>query len=91
MPPVDEDNDCGGYRDLLAKSFLPFVKAEEKAGRLPRGGLAVLFDKNPMEAGGYAAVLANLADEPVYLTELYEDDADPPVRWWLLLLLLLLL
>jgi hypothetical protein len=45
------------------------------------GGLAVIWDKNQMEAGGYAAVMADLCNEQIYMTPYYDDDADPPVKW----------
>lgn len=48
---------------------------------LDLGGLAVLYDKNPMEATGYAAVMADLMKEVVHLVEYYEKDLDPPVKW----------
>ena len=48
---------------------------------LPKGGLAVVYDKNEMEASGYAAELANVMKEEVHLVEYYEDDPNPPVRW----------
>lgn len=41
--------------------------------RVPGGGLAVLFDKNPMETWGYAAALANLTGEEVHLVPLLMD------------------
>lgn len=43
--------------------------------------LAVIYDKNKMEASGYAAVLADVMKEEVHLTEYYENDSDPPVKW----------
>jgi hypothetical protein len=45
------------------------------------GGLAVIWDKNEMEASGYAAVMADLCDEQVFMAPYYENDADPPVKW----------
>lgn len=48
---------------------------------LIEGGLAVIYDKNDMEASGYAAAMRDIFNEPVYLAELYKDDVDPPVRW----------
>ena len=45
------------------------------------GGLAVIWDKNEMEASGYAAVMADLCNEKIYMTPYYDDDADPPVKW----------
>lgn len=45
------------------------------------GGLAVIWDKNEMEASGYAAVMADLCDEKVYMTPFYDNDTNPPVKW----------
>lgn len=45
------------------------------------GVLAVLYDKNAMEARGYAGALAELSQEAVYLAESYLTDPDPPLRW----------
>lgn len=41
---------------------------------MPGGGLAVLYDKNPMETTGYAAALANLTGEHVHLVPLLMDQ-----------------
>jgi hypothetical protein len=45
------------------------------------GGLAVIWDKNEMEASGYAAVMADLCNESIYMTPYYDNDRDPPVKW----------
>jgi len=45
------------------------------------GALAVIWDKNEMEATGYAAVMADLCAEQVYLAEYRDNDQDPPVKW----------
>jgi len=34
-----------------------------------------------MEATGYAAVMADLCAEQVYLAEYRDNDQDPPVKW----------
>ncbi|MCA8969893.1 MAG: hypothetical protein KDC95_08925, partial [Planctomycetes bacterium] len=47
----------------------------------PRGDLAVLYDKNHMECSGYAATLADVTGEPVWLVPFAEDHADAPVRF----------
>ena len=47
---------------------MPALAAMEAAGKLPAGALAVLYDKNKMEAGGYAAALADLTGEQVQET-----------------------
>lgn len=60
-PLQDDRQEQGGYRVLLQRSLLP---------RLPprsAGELAVVYDKNPMEASGYAAALADLTGEGVHL------------------------
>jgi hypothetical protein len=78
MPIVDEvGNDCGGYKVVADyTSHESFAKSDPKLG-----GLAVIFDKNPMEATGYAAVLADTTGEPVWIAEYYTDDLNPPVKW----------
>lgn len=63
MPLRDDDDDMGGYRTLLERSFLPMLKRRS----LPRGRLAVLWDKNEIETSGYAAALAELTGEDVLL------------------------
>jgi hypothetical protein len=45
------------------------------------GGLAVIWDKNEMEASGYAAVMADLCNEKVYMTPYFDSDTDSPVKW----------
>ncbi len=73
MPRYDEDEEQAGYRLLLERSFVPMLKRRA----LPRGGLAVLYDKNPMENTGYAAALADLTGEKVHLVPFYDGDPDP--------------
>ena len=77
MPLVSEEQEQAGYRRLLEQAFVP---ALARRG-LPAGGLAVLWDKNPMETTGYAAVLADLTNEPVYLVHFPADDPDPSARF----------
>ena len=45
------------------------------------GRLGVIWDKNEMEASGYAAVMADLCNEDVLMAPYYDNDADPPVKW----------
>lgn len=72
MPLISEDDEMGGYRRLLERSFLPMLKRRA----LPSGRLAVLFDKNRMEASGYAAVLAELTGEEVLLAHVPHTDPE---------------
>lgn len=77
MPLYEELEEQGGYRAVLERTFRPLVRGR----RMPEGDLAVLFDKNEMEASGYAAAMAGLFDEPVHLVPFHEDDPDPPARF----------
>ena len=84
MPLANEDLEHAGYRTLLERSFMPALRAKKGAcydGPLPEGGLAVLYDKNKMEAWGYAATLADLTSEPVLLVPFYADDLNPKARF----------
>lgn len=59
------------------EQFVRQVKDVPKEG----GRLGVIWDKNEMEASGYAAVMADLCNEDVLMAPYYDDDADPPVKW----------
>ena len=74
MPLLSDDQEQGGYRLLVENSFFPLL--HHKRG-LPKGELAVLYDKNLMEASGYASVLAEVANEPVWLVPMPVDGTAP--------------
>ena len=76
MPLVDETNEQGGYRSLMEKTLKPRLLAKRN---LPDGVLAVLYDKNEMEASGYAAVMADVFEEPVHL--IHFDGTNKNLRW----------
>jgi hypothetical protein len=78
MPLLDDDREQGGYRVLMERTFLPLLK--QKRGRLD-GDIAVIYDKNPMECTAYAAVLADLLNEDVWLAHYSESEADNTVRF----------
>lgn len=78
MPRLTESQEEAGYQTVLEKSFLPALRRRKKA---PKGGLAVLYDKNHMENSGYAATLASLADEPVHLVPLLNGASDSMARF----------
>lgn len=69
MPLYDEANESGGYTKVINDSFLSLLKGK----RLTDGALAVIYDKNFMEASGYARTIADLTNEPVYLVPFYND------------------
>ena len=50
MPPRSDSDEFRGYRYLIENSFLPQLKKK----RLPKGALAVIYDKNYMEVSGYS-------------------------------------
>ncbi len=70
-----------GYHKLMEHTFFSFLREREEAGDLPEGKLAILFDKNDMEAFGYAHAMADVSGEDVYVCKYSATDADPPVRW----------
>ena len=76
MPSLLDTDEYRGYKALLEHSFLPALKKK----RLPDGKLAVIYDKNKMESSGYAATLADLTGEAVYLIPCY-DRQDNPVSF----------
>lgn len=83
MPyPDDVGGESAGYKVLLQNTFLPLV-ARDFHDDVKDGVLAVVYDKNEMEASGYAAELATLSGETVYRAEFHspEKQPDPPVRW----------
>jgi hypothetical protein len=77
MPLLEEHQEMGGYKILLEKTFIPLIKKK----KLPLGAIAVMYDKNYMEASGYAFVLQEILNEPVYLVSFYDKDPDPSVRF----------
>ncbi|MEM9986780.1 MAG: hypothetical protein AAF804_16935 [Bacteroidota bacterium] len=78
MPLLDENQEQGGYYLYMAHTFARVLK-----GRRPKveGGLAVLYDKNYMEASGYAAAMAEVFGESVYLVPFFDQVEDPSVRF----------
>ncbi|MCB9701505.1 MAG: hypothetical protein H6711_06420 [Myxococcales bacterium] len=77
MPLYEEHDEQGGYRINLENGFLPTVRGRQ----LPPGELAVIYDKNYMEASGYAAALADLLQEPVHLVEFPDRPYAPRARF----------
>ena len=71
MPRVQEVNEKGGYERLMRDSFLEQVN-RRKGG--VKGKFAVLYDKNHMENSGYAAALADLIGETVWLVPFHKSD-----------------
>ena len=70
MPPRTDADEYRGYRYLIENSFIPAMKKK----RLPKGKLAVIYDKNYMETSGYAATLADLTGEDVLLVPHFNNQ-----------------
>jgi hypothetical protein len=68
-------------RSMIECTFKPAVEEAERLGKLPKGALAVIYDKNYLEASGYATTMADVFDEKVYLVEFYHSDGNPCVRF----------
>lgn len=66
-----------GYRLVIESAFENQLSKADPS----LGGLAVIYDKNSMECSGYAAVLADVAKESVWLCEWFMNDPDPDVKW----------
>jgi hypothetical protein len=73
----DLGDDHGGYGVVIDNTFREMIRAADPS----LGDLAVVCDKNMMEASGYAAVMAESTNEHVWLVEFYDEDPDPPVKW----------
>lgn len=77
MPLQNDHQEMGGYKCLIENTFIPYLKAKKSK---IKGEIAVLYDKNPMEASGYAATIADLLGQPVHLVPYY-DGENPHIRW----------
>ncbi len=76
MPLIDDNQEQGSYKLMIERTFKPYLK---NLRNKIKGGLAVIYDKNPMEASGYAKVIADVMKEPVYYIDFYKDDPNPRV------------
>lgn len=77
MPLLDDHQELGGYKVLMERSFFPSLKSR----RLPNGCLAVLYDKNPVEALGYAAAMAEISGEEVLAVPFHTHNWQEFGRW----------
>jgi hypothetical protein len=73
MPIPNDEQEEGGFKTLMETSFVPSLSRRG----LPKGGLALLYDKNPTEVFGYAAALADLTNEKVWVTP-FPAESDSP-------------
>lgn len=76
MPLLEMNVEQGGYRRLIEITFKPMVEKHRE-----EGVLAVVYDKNPMENIGYAATVADVMDEHVFLVQYKVQDGVPNVKF----------
>lgn len=78
MPLQIDHQEQGSYRQLIENGFRRYLKNHRPS---VKGRLAVIYDKNYMEASGYAAVMADVFNEEVLLVPFYQEDEDPPAQF----------
>jgi len=78
MPLMDDNQEQGSYKLMVERTFKPYLK---NLRLKTKGGLAVVYDKNEMEASGYAKVIADVMKEPVYYVSYYTDDRSAKVKF----------
>lgn len=76
MPTLNDNDEFGGYSTVIQNAFTSLIKNTPYDG-----DLAVIYDKNPMEATGYAATIAEQTKEKVWLATFYNDSPDPCCKW----------
>lgn len=77
MPLLADSEEHGGYHTVIDNTFKSLIKKTDP----DVGGLAVIYDKNIMEASGYAAVMAETCNEKVWLVEWKNEDKEASVKF----------
>ncbi len=78
MPLLNDNQEQGSYRLMVERTFKPSLK---NLRNKIQGGLAVLYDKNPMEVSGYAEVIADVMQEPVHYVSYYKNESNPEAKF----------
>ena len=87
MPLLNDTNQLGGYKTILEQCFnellTPNDASDSNGSQVVNGELAVIYDQNQMESGGFSAALAELTNERVWLAPYFENETDTTsaVRW----------
>lgn len=71
MPLLDDNVEAGSYRLLIDRTCKLLIENHRKKNKL-KGKIAVIYDKNYMEASGYAAILADVFGEDVFLIQCFD-------------------
>ena len=70
MPLLDDNKEEGSYKLLVERTFQPYIKPRQGSPKR-EGKLAVIYDKNFMEASGYAKIIADVFKEDVLLVPFF--------------------
>ncbi|MGE5701933.1 MAG: hypothetical protein ACM32O_05345 [Clostridia bacterium] len=76
MPSIKNESKYRGYERLLGGMQATLTNKEQLNGEL-----AVIYDKNKMEASGYASTLSDLTGKTVFLAPYHERTSHSPVRF----------
>jgi len=79
MPIIDDNKVDGAYRTLIERTYKPLVEKKGRKNKV-KGCLAVFYDKNYMETSGYAAVIADVFDEDVFLVPFFNGEENAQVK-----------
>lgn len=79
MPLLNDNDDYGTYRLLIERTFKPYLKNKPGTAKI-KGKLAVFYDKNIMEASGYAHVIADVFKEDCLLIPYYDKEENPRIK-----------
>jgi hypothetical protein len=71
MPLIDENKEDGSYRLLIDRTFKFYLKKKKQI----KGCLAVIYDKNHMEASGYAHMISDVFNETCYLVPYFNEKS----------------
>lgn len=80
MPLLDDNKEEGSYKLLMERTFKPYLKPRKGVQRI-EGKLALVYDKNLMEASGYAEVMADLFKESVYFVPFYHNEDNSHIKF----------
>ena len=68
MPLLDEFKEQGGYRKFMEHTIKPLIKKKIN------NAVAVIYDKNYMEASGYAHAMSDMLKKDVFLVPYYNSE-----------------
>jgi hypothetical protein len=83
MPLIDNTNIYGGYKTILQECFKELINTNTNNSDAT-GDLAVIYDQNQMESGGFCSVLAEITNEKVWFATYFEDETEQEtgaVKW----------